>query len=87
MQGFEVDLAKSESNKRKHGIDFEAARSLWDDPMLLEIPASDVDEPRSMILGRITGLHWAAIVTERKGSIRIISVRRARKQEVEIYES
>jgi uncharacterized DUF497 family protein len=87
MQKFEYDQAKSESNKRKHGIDFEEARFLWDDPMLLEIPARDVDEPRSMIMGRIKGQHWAAIVTERNGSIRLISVRRARKREVEIYES
>ena len=87
MKKFEYDLVKSESNKRKHGIDFDEAQSLWDDPMLLEIPAKDVDEPRSVFLGRIKGRHWAAIVTERSGSIRLISVRRARKKEVEIYES
>ena len=39
MNGFEYDLAKSEANLAKHGIDFNAAQELWDDPNLIEIPA------------------------------------------------
>ncbi len=87
MQKFEYDRVKSESNKQKHGIDFDEAQDLWEDPMLLEVPAKDVDEPRAMVVGRIRGRHWAGIVTYRNGVIRLISVRRARKREVEIYES
>ena len=43
---FEFDPAKSEVNRRKHGIDFIAAQALWRDPALLEIPARTTDEPR-----------------------------------------
>jgi uncharacterized DUF497 family protein len=43
---FEFDTNKSQSNKAKHGIDFEAAQALWDDPDLIEIPARTADEPR-----------------------------------------
>jgi uncharacterized DUF497 family protein len=39
MTPFEFDAAKSESNRTKHGIDFVVAQGLWNDPMLLEIPA------------------------------------------------
>jgi len=84
---FEFDPAKSESNLAKHGIDFVAAQALWDDPDLLEIPATTIDEPRFLVVGRINEKHWAGIITYRAGNIRIISVRRARIEEVEIYES
>lgn len=71
----------------KHGIDFIEAQKLWNDPMLLEIPANTVDEPRFIIIGLIGNKHWTAVITYRNKSIRIISVRRARKSEVAIYES
>jgi len=35
---FEFDVQKSESNKKKHGIDFNEAQALWDDPEVIEIP-------------------------------------------------
>ena len=84
---FEFDKRKSESNKKKHGIDFTEAQALWDDPDLLEIPARTTDEPRFLIVGRIKKTHWSGIVTWRGGRIRIISVRRSRKEEVDLYES
>jgi uncharacterized DUF497 family protein len=86
MIRFEYDEAKSISNKQKHGIDFEEAQALWDDPMLLEVSARDMDEPRSLMIGRIGNRHWSAVITCRNAKIRIISVRRARKSEVELYE-
>jgi uncharacterized DUF497 family protein len=46
MQNFEFDQIKSDSNFTKHGIDFVEAQKLWNDPMLLEIPAKTEDEPR-----------------------------------------
>ena len=85
--GFEYDPEKSAENKRKHGIDFEYAQALWSDPALLEIPARVVDEPRWVVIGRIAGKHWSAVITRRKDNVRIISVRRSRDEEVEIYES
>ena len=87
MYEFEFDERKSEANFEKHGIDFRAAQALWDDPYLVEIPARTEDEPRVIVIGRIAGRHWSAIVTPRSPKVRIISVRRARSEEVRIYES
>ncbi len=84
---FEYDPEKSAQNKRKHGIDFEEAQSLWADPMLVEIPARTSDEPRWLLIGKIDGKHWSAVVTRRDESVRLISVRRSRSEEVTIYES
>ncbi|MBI5633132.1 MAG: BrnT family toxin [Nitrospirae bacterium] len=83
---FEFDPAKSISNKGKHGIDFPEAQAMWADPDFIEIPVTTADEPRFLIIGKISGKHWSAIITYRKERIRIISVRRSRKEEVEIYE-
>ncbi|PCI69053.1 MAG: toxin [Gammaproteobacteria bacterium] len=87
MLTFEYDQDKSLSNKDKHGIDFETAEQLWLDPLLAEIPANTNDEPRFLLIGRISDKHWSAIITYRNDNIRIISVRRSRLKEVEIYES
>lgn len=84
---FEFDETKSRSNKIKHGMDFVEAQALWDDPSLLQIPAKTVDEPRYLIVGVISGKHWSAVITYRGSNIRIISVRRSRIEEVELYES
>lgn len=83
---FEYDPAKSRSNKEKHGIDFEEARSLWLDDRQVEFPSNEPKEERYLVIGMIKGRIWTAIVTYRDGNIRIISVRRARQKEVEIYE-
>jgi uncharacterized protein len=87
MNSFEFDTAKSESNRAKHGIDFVEAQSLWNDPMLLEIPANTDDEPRYLAIGQIDGKHWSAVITYRGANVRLISVRRARTEEVALYES
>jgi len=84
---FEFDPRKSDDNKKKHGIDFNEAQELWDDPDLIEIPVKTSDEPRFLVIGKITGKHWSGVITYRGEKIRIISVRRSRKEEVEIYES
>lgn len=83
---FEYDPGKSAANLEKHGIDFEAAQALWADELLLEIPARTADETRFLVIGRIGERHWAAIITYRREAIRIISVRRARNQEIAYYE-
>jgi len=84
---FEFDKRKSESNKRKHGIDFETARELWKDSNRIEIPARWVDESRTILIAKLKKEIWAAIVTLRNDRIRIISVRKARDNEKEIYHS
>ena len=84
---FAFDPAKSDSNKKKHGIDFFEAQALWSDTDFTEIPLKTSDEPRLLVIGMISGQHWSAIITYRSEKVRIISVRRSRKEEVEIYES
>ena len=87
MIEFEYDDNKSLANLKKHGIDFNGAQALWNDTDLLEIQARSVDETRFMLIGMIGQQHWSAIVTYRNGTIRLISVRRSRSQEVALYES
>lgn len=83
---FEFDESKSRANKSKHGIDFKEAQALWDDAMLVEITARTQDEPRFLVVGRIGEKHYSAVITYRGERIRIISVRRARTEEVALYE-
>ena len=84
---FEFDAIKNTLNRQKHGIDFEQAQPLWQDPYRLEIPAKTEDEPRWVVIGKIGDKHWSAIVTVRQDRIRLISVRRARTEEIGLYES
>ena len=84
---FEFHPTKSNSNKKKHGIDFYEAQALWNDSDFIEIPLKTIDEPRFLVIGSIFEKHWSAIITYRSKNVRIISVRRSRKEEVEIYES
>lgn len=86
MALFEFDETKSIVNAQKHGIDFRTAQDLWNDPDLLEINAKSEDEPRHLVIGRIGEKHWSAVVTYREERVRIISVRRSRKREEELYE-
>lgn len=84
---FGFDEQKSKANKTKHGIDFVEAQELWNDPDLLEIPAKTEDEPRTIMIGRIGDKHWSAVITYRRERTRIISVRRSRNEEKDLYES
>ena len=82
---FEFDQQKSISNKEKHGIDFTEAQFLWQDPEFIMIPARTSDEKRYLLIGKYKNKIWSAIFTIRNKKIRIISVRRSRKNEEEIY--
>ncbi len=83
---FEFDERKSIANRNKHGIDFFEAEQIWNDPDHIEIPARTEDEPRYLVIGKIGDRCWSAVITFREEMIRIISVRRSRKEELEIYE-
>jgi uncharacterized DUF497 family protein len=83
---FEFDERKSRLNNLKHGIDFVEAQTLWRDAALLEGFGRGGSEARFLVIGRIDGKHWAAVITYRGASVRLISVRRARAKEVEAYE-
>jgi len=52
----------------------------------LGLSRSCLRRPRSVVIGKIGARHWSAVITYRDTCIRIISVRRSRKEEVEIYE-
>ncbi|TAN45023.1 MAG: BrnT family toxin [Nitrospirae bacterium] len=83
---FEWDATKNKTNKEKHGISFEEAKNLWLDENRIEIRLPYPIESRRIILGKIDNKLWTAVYTVRKGSIRIISVRRARKKEAALYD-
>ena len=83
---FEWDLDKSRSNLVKHGIDFDTAKNLWLDEDRIEIWAPHPVENRGIIIGQHQNKLWTAIFTMRGTTIRIISVRRARKKEAKLYE-
>ena len=84
---FEFDPDKSATNFKKHGIDFVEAQELWEDSDRLLVPARTQGEERYILVGKMGRKHWSAIFTYRGESVRIISVRRARKEEVIAYES
>lgn len=77
---------KSNSNRKKHGIDFFDAQALWNDPDFVELPATTTGERRYLVIGKISGKHWSGIITCRDQRVRIISVRRSREEEIKIYE-
>lgn len=83
---FAYDPEKSAANQLKHGISFDEARALWADPCRLDVPARTEDEARFITIGKIGTVHWSAVWCRRGGWIRIISVRRARRKEIEAYE-
>lgn len=87
MHDFIFDKNKSLTNKKKHSIDFKEAQKLWEDVDRVVIPAKVMDEPRYIIIGQINNKIWSAVFTYREDRIRIISVRRSRKEEIRIYES
>jgi uncharacterized DUF497 family protein len=82
---FEFDPEKSTANKAKHGIDFEEAQKLWSGKTV-SVTLPFPGEHRRLVIGRVAGKHWAAIVTDRSSGIRLISVRRARRKEKEVYD-
>ncbi len=84
---FEYDKNKSQSNKAKHGIDFEEIQLAWEDEQRVEIQTTHLDEKRYLNIGKIANRFYSIVITYRNNNIRIISARRSRKKEIEIYES
>ena len=90
MVAFEWDPAKDASNLRKHGVSFEEARSVFYDEFAVQFydePHSSGEE-RFLMLGMSSGAHLLLVChCERAsgGVIRIISARKATKQESSFY--
>jgi hypothetical protein len=83
---FEWDPPKSIANKEKHGIDFETAKRLWADENRVEIHAPHPVEDRWILLGKKDDKLWTVIYTLRGTASRIISVRRSREKEEDLYD-
>lgn len=81
---FEFNTKKSSVNAEKHGISFEQAQALWEQPHV-EIPAISEDEARYLLIGSLHGKCYSCVFTYRGQNIRLISARRSRKKEEEIY--
>ena len=87
---FEWDAIKAELNKRKHGISFEEAETVFDDPLavIFDDEAHSTHESRELIIGHsLQNTLMIVCFTERDGGIRIISARRATARERHDYES
>lgn len=83
---FEWSDDKRLSNLEKHGIDFIDAKEIWQGPVM-EFPSSQSghDEERIIAIGQIEDRNIAVIYTKRGDNRRLISARKARKNEQENY--
>ena len=83
---FEWDPAKKEANLEKHGIDFQGVQSIWDGTVVtFQSAQHHHGEVRYLAIGLYQGREIAVVFTRRDDRIRLISARRARKNEREIY--
>lgn len=81
---FEYDEVKSKANKEKHGIDFKEAQALWDGEYSVFKQVFLNAELRYLLVGYRGKMCYVAVFTMRDDTIRIISVRRCRKNEKDI---
>lgn len=84
MLQFDWDPAKATSNVRKHGVSFEDATTVFDDPLavIFDDEEHSGEEVREIIVGHtITQQLLLVAFTERRGVLRIISARRATARE------
>ncbi len=90
MLSFEWGIQKAKSNEQKHGITFDEASTVFSDPLSLAIqdPLHSENDERFIIIG-VSHKNRILIVahTERGDNIRIISARKATKNERSYYES
>ncbi|HLO89334.1 MAG TPA: BrnT family toxin [Nostocaceae cyanobacterium] len=86
---FEWDNNKAKINLSKHGVSFEEAKTVFDDPLYVDFydPDHSQDEERYLIVGE-SNLRRLLIVsyTERRNTLRIISAREVTPTEREAYE-
>ncbi len=80
---YEWDEAKNRANIRKHGIDFETARRIFDGPVLSRRDSRrDYGEDRHVSVGRVGDAALVVVThTERGGRIGLISARPASRRE------
>jgi len=86
---FEWDRRKNAANKRKHGVSFEEAQSVFYDDRAILIDDPDEDEERFVLLGLSSALRTLVVChcyREEDNLIRIISARKAQREERVEYE-
>lgn len=89
MSEFEWDLRKAASNLRKHGVAFAEGLTVFADPgaRVFDDPDHSVDERREIIIGYSRRPRLLVVgFTERRGRVRIITVRRASPAETRRHE-
>jgi len=92
MMTFNWDPAKAASNLRKHGVSFDEAQSVFYDEFAIQFydESHSSDEERFLMLGMSSGAHLLLVChcerdSDSGGVIRIISARKATKQESTFY--
>mgnify|MGYP001065299353 CR=1 FL=1 len=84
---FEWDDAKATENYVKHGVDFEMARQIFQDPFAIQLfdDRDNYGEDRFVLIGMAGNVVLTVAYTERIGRLRLISARRATKREQDDY--
>ena len=86
---FEWDEDKADGNRKKHGVSFEEASTVFEDPLTLSgyDPDHSTEEDRFITVGlSVDGRIIVVSHTDRDSAIRIISARPASRREVKDYE-
>ena len=86
---FEWDADKAASNRKKHGVTFEEAATVFADPLaaIFDDEVHSADERREIIVGHSAKNRLLLVsFTERDTAVRIISAREATKRERKDYE-
>jgi uncharacterized protein len=91
MLRFDWDERKNNANRKKHGVWFEEAQSVFNDPhgRLFYDPEHSISEDRFILLGVSSAVRTLVVVHCYRASdslVRIISARKATRREVRFYE-
>ena len=83
---FEWDDRKAKRNDREHGVTFEVARLVFDDPNAVDrLDLDEPDEDRELIIGLVGDVLLTVCFAERGHRKRIISARKATNREENDY--
>jgi uncharacterized DUF497 family protein len=87
--GFLWDERKNRTNKRKHGVSFDTASQVFDDPFHLTTQDREIEgEARWQTIGMVSGIHVLLVahtISEDEDVVRILSARKATPGERRIY--
>lgn len=87
MKGFEWDENKRERNLQKHGLDFLDAIHIFMDPERIEVEVIMQEEKRYQTIGSVNEIIIFVVYTHRGKNKRLISARKASKNERKIYQA